>query len=93
MAKPFIAKYDKDKDARLDYPIDWSPFLGADPIASSIWILPDDLNLENDSFSDYLTVAWISGGVLDNVYLVTNRVTTVGGRIDDRSIQITIVEK
>jgi hypothetical protein len=44
------------------------------------------------SNSQTLATLWASGGVAGSSYDVTVRVTTVGGRIDDRTVTITCKE-
>jgi hypothetical protein len=85
-----IAAYVKDPDATLDYQIDWATWLGDDTIVTSTWIVPSGLT-EEDSLSTTTTATvWLSGGTVGQVYLVTNRVTTVEGRTDDRTIRVVV---
>lgn len=85
-----MTNYVKDPDARLDYAQDWEKWLDGDTITASSWILsPDnadtDLVIDTSGFTTTKTTVWLSGGTLGVKYTVTNRVTTVAGRIDDRS--------
>lgn len=82
--------FEKDTDATLDYSVDWGPWLGDDTISSSVWLLPEGAELTIASQSNTATTAtvWLSGGVLNKLYLVTNRINTVGGRVDDRTLFI-----
>jgi hypothetical protein len=43
-----------------------------------------------DSKTDTTTTFWLSGGVLNNNYIVTNRIVTSSGRRYDRSIKFKI---
>jgi len=83
----------KDPDARLDYVIDWSKWLGDDTIVDSEWIVPDGLVLDDESFTTSKTVVWLTGGTAKTRYEVTNRITTSDGRIDDRTILIYVIER
>lgn len=83
----------KDPDSVVDYQFDWSTWLGADTIATSTWIVPAGITLDSDTNTTTTTTAWLSGGTLNATYIVTNRITTVGGRTEDRSMIITIREK
>jgi len=84
----------KDPDALKDYAVDWTDWLDGDTIAASQWIdATDDLTIESDSFTSTVAIAWISGGTVGQTYVVTNRITTAAGRIDDRSIEIRIQEQ
>lgn len=82
----------KDPDATLDYKIDWTAWLGADLIVTSTWSAPEGITIESHENDDKQTVVWLSGGEI-GAYSVTNRITTLGGRTDDRTIKIKIKEK
>lgn len=88
-----IETFTKDPDARLDYDIDWSEWLGTDTIVTSQWIVPAPLSLFTSSYTTTKTFVWVSGGVVGARYSLVNRVTTAGGRIDDRTINIKIKEQ
>jgi hypothetical protein len=84
----------KDPDAVLDYKIDWSAWLDTDTITDSQWLSEDEaLVIDSEEFNDTETVVWLSGGEIRKRHLVTNRITTAGGRTNDRSIRIAIKEQ
>jgi len=83
----------KDPAATLDYTIDWSLYLGADTIQTSTWTVSTGLTKVTDTKTNTTTTVWLSGGAAGVDYLVTNRITTVGGRIDERSITIRVRER
>jgi len=94
----------KDKDAVLDWGFDWNdpdavggPWLEAgETLTTSQWIVPDDpdgIVVDSDTHTDTTTTVWLSGGTVNTVYLVTNRITTTGGRTDDRSWEIKVVDR
>lgn len=99
---------DKDKDEILDYSIDWSRFLAGDNISGVTWYI-DDANgvktlvnpagvvngLQMVQKTNTLTVATIrlSLGTNNVRYLVTCRITTVGGLQYERSVYLRIKEK
>lgn len=85
----------KDPDATLDYGWDWAAedWLGTDTIVSSEWTVPDGITKEDESNTDTKTVVWLSGGTLTETYKVTNRITTSGGRTDDRSFSLFITQR
>ncbi len=87
------SRFAKDPDAALDYQIDWSIWLDSDTISSSSWVAEDGITIDGDTNTATATTIWLSGGTLGVQYLVTNRITTTGGRTDDRSITIVVVEK
>lgn len=86
----------KDPDSTVDYGFDWSDWLATgETIASSSWTIPAGLTNESDAFTDTTTAVFISGGVVDEVYTITNTITTNNStpRVEDRSVNIRIKEK
>lgn len=84
----------KDPNARLDFAIDWSATLpDGDTITSSLWLVPDDLTTDTPSIDGTTTSVWITGGVAGRTYQVVNRVTTDEGRVDDRTLRITVTNR
>lgn len=85
----------KDPDATLDYPFDWSQYLAplADSIASVTWITSAGLTQSNPTHTPTKATIWLSGGVLGATEQCTCRITTAGGRTDDRTIYLKIVAK
>lgn len=88
----------KDPDAKLDFTINWEPWLKeVDDVISSTtaptWIIPSGLTKHQESNTSYKSTVWVSAGVPGTTYVLVNRITTQAGRIDDRSIQLTIVER
>lgn len=95
-----IGKVTKDPAAVLDYSLDWGEWLEPDDvIASSAWtITPMDgvsnsLAIEDMPFTTDVTTVWLSGGEPCAGYIVTNHVVTSGGREDDRSLLVSVVER
>lgn len=83
----------KDPNAVLDYQIDWSDWLRAgDSIGDSEWIVPDGIEKDSDSFNSTTTTIWISGGTAGTNYAFTNRITTIQGRTQDRTVTIPVKE-
>jgi hypothetical protein len=89
-----VKKFVKDPDARLDYSVDWTPFLTsvADTADTFAWVAPSGLTLADASATGTLHTVVISGGQLHQSYVVTSRVTTAGGRIQDQSFTLEIKE-
>lgn len=84
----------KDPDATLDYAVDWAAWLpDADTITVSEWIVPVGLTLTDQSLAGTVATAWLSGGVDGTMYRVTNRITTLAGRIDDRTLRLLIAHR
>lgn len=86
-------QFTKDPNATLDYSIDWSKWLADDTILSSAWTVPAGLTQVSASNTTTIATVWLSGGTASQSYTVTNRITTAGGRTDERSIIIRIEER
>jgi len=83
-----IPTYTKDPQAKLDFSIDWSDWLGADTIATSTWTVPTGITTVTSSNTTTTATLWLSGGTLGQRYLCTNHVITAGGRQEDQSIVV-----
>lgn len=95
--KPTI---EKDPNATLDYPFDWTEYLAAlgvsgDVITDVLFILDTPLVEDRSELNPEGTIAvvWVSGGTLNATHRVTCRITTAAGRVDDRSIFLKIRQK
>jgi len=91
MAMPFVAE--KDPAAVLDYQFNWAEWLAGDTISASTWTAEEGLTVEDDDFTSVLTTVWLSGGAVGITYAVTNRIVTAGGRTDERTLRLVMVEK
>lgn len=91
--------YTKDPDAIIDWAIDWGQdyLQEGETIQSSEWLVePQEdggIAVDSESHTATATVVFLSGGVVGNVYRVTNRVTTSSGRTDDRSLTLLCFER
>ena len=86
--------YVKDPDAILDYVFDWGPWLDGDEITSSSWNVQSPLTNESADIPTISTTRiFLSGGVEGENYIVTNHITTQGGRIDERSMEIRVRQR
>lgn len=88
-----VKSFTKDPDAMLDYGLDWTEWLADDTIQTSVWVIPAGLTKAAEQTTATTTIVWLTGGTDGTHYTCTNRVTTVGGRIEDRSIQINVDER
>ncbi len=86
-------RFNKDPDAELDYSVDWESWLASDTIATSTWTVPAGLTEESSSNTTTKGTVVLSGGTAGQRYCVVNRITTAGGKIDDRTIYIDMIEK
>lgn len=88
------ADWQKDPDAVLDWRWDWSEWLeDGETIVDSMMTVSAGLTLDSDTHSLTSTTAWISGGTAGQPYLVSNRITTSAGRVDERSITIRVTNR
>jgi hypothetical protein len=85
--------FPKDPNAVLDYTIDWTRWLAADQVVTSEWLVPTGLTKVGDSKTASSATVWLSGGTAGQSYTVTNRITTTGGRTEDRSFTIRVEER
>ena len=84
----------KDQDAVLDYSVDWSKWLAGDQIQTSSWSVSDPaIEAADDSNTTTRAIVWLAGGVAGQSYSVTNRITTSGGRTDERSLVIQVQDR
>jgi len=88
-----IDEFAKDPGAELDYIVDWSDWLVADTIMVSTWSAPTGITIENSSSTTTTSTVWLSGGTPGKTYNVINTITTNGGRVDQRTLHITVTEK
>ncbi len=85
----------KDPASVLDYEVDWTNWLSPinDTITSVQWIVPADLTVTQQSHTSTVATVWLSGGTLDVVDMVTCRLTSTGGRTEDYSFLVQIMNK
>lgn len=99
----------KDPDARLDYSVDWSRFLGSDTISAVAWFIKDaagvktsvvagttvnGLTFEGGSNSNTVARGVFSGGANNSSYVVTCRITFgTSSLISERKINFPIREQ
>ncbi len=88
-----LARRVKDPDAILDYGFDWSLWLDTDTISTSTWIVPAGLTKDSQTNTTTTTTVWLSGGADGVTYSIINRITTVAGRGDDRTMTIAVDER
>jgi hypothetical protein len=86
---------EKDPIALLDYPFNWIDWLESDTIASHlITIEPGSgLTLTTSTAGSTSVTAWLSGGDVGKVGVVACKITTNGGRTDERSIRVKIAQR
>lgn len=80
----------KDPDAVKDYGVNWLAWLGSDTIATSVWSVPAGITEVSESETTTASTIWLSGGSAGEDYELVNRITTAGGRTEDRTIVIPV---
>lgn len=99
----------KDPDAKLDYSIDWSRFLGSETISAVSWFIDDaegvktaasavttinGLTFEGGTNSNTVALAIFSGGTNNTAYTVTCAITFGSDQlVSERKIKLPIREQ
>jgi hypothetical protein len=91
MARPRI--FTKDPDARLDWKFDYDLWLEAEESILSAEILTEGVTVDDRDVQPRSVKVWLVGGTAGVTAQVTCRITTILGRIDDRTIRIRIRER
>jgi hypothetical protein len=92
----------KDPNALLDYTFDWTDWLTS--LESTDAIVSVDFDIDPDTagaptveatqiVNGKLAVAWVLGGTPAVTYSLRCRITTSGGRVDDRTVYLKIKER
>lgn len=89
MARDFV----KDPAAVLDYQFDWSAWLAGDTIATHTVTATAGLTVGAHSHTNTAVTVWLEDGTANQRYTVTCHIVTAGGREDDRSIEVTVMER
>jgi hypothetical protein len=93
MAATPIAVFIKDPDAILDYALNWTKWLEGDTIQTGTWTIDAGPTIQSQNVSGGIVTMWLSGGVDGTSYIARCRIVTVGGRTEDRTIQIQVRER
>lgn len=85
----------KDPDAVLDYAFDWSTWLGrgGDTIDSHVVTAPAGITLNSSTSTTTMVTAWLSGGAVGVTYAVACRIVTTQGRVDDRTMFVSVRQR
>lgn len=87
---------DKDPNAVLDYVQNWATWLAevSDTITGTpVWTVGAGLTLDSQSNTTTAATAVISGGMVGSKEPVSCRITTAGGRVDERTFHLKIVQR
>ena len=92
-----MSYYLKDPGSRVDYAIEWLPYLAGQTIEASQWTVDpaeqDGLAISDPRGDGSRTAASFTGGIVGQVYRVSNRVTLSDGTIDERSICLRVEQR
>lgn len=92
----WLAVFQKDPDAVLDYSMTWT-LDGGDSISTATWAIDDppdaDLVIDSQSVVSGVPTVWVSGGTEGSSYRLRCRVVTADGRTDDRTFLIRVVTR
>lgn len=85
----------KDPDAVLDYTFSWKDWLSGigDQIVTHVITAAPGITVDSEIPSTKKVVVWLSGGTVGTTYSVACKVTTVGGRTDERTIYVKVEER
>lgn len=88
---------EQDKDAFLDYSLDWAAdgwLPPGDTLASSTWTADAALTLNSATFTpNGVASVWVQGGQANTWYALTNSVVSTQGRRDQRTIRLLITDE
>lgn len=92
-----MTTYRKDPAAVLDYAFDWTAWCAQgetiDTSAVTITGGSVDLIIDSHSNTDAVVTAWVSAGSVGTSSRVTCHIETNQGRIDERTVNISVVER
>lgn len=74
----------------LNIGLDWADWLGTDTITLSEWTTDAELILTRKQNTTTTTSCYVSGGILNKTYQITNKITTLDGKVDTRYVTIVI---
>lgn len=86
-----LRTWKKDPQAVLDYTVDWDAddWLGTDTITGTpVWTLPAGITKDSQTNTTTTATIWLSGGTDGADYDIACKITTAGGRTDERTIRI-----
>lgn len=91
----------KDPDEVLDYDVNWALDKDGNPgrtfgdnLISSLWIIDSGtVVINSNTFTTGATKVWLSGGLLGETSMLTNRIVTAGGRTMDQTIKVKLKAK
>lgn len=85
----YVRRWIQDPGALLDYTLDWSDWLGTDTITGATFAV-SGMTVNASGFTSFTATVWLSGGTDGADYAVTCRITTAGGRTDERTFLLQV---
>jgi len=88
-----VLTFIQDPQAKLDYAVDWRQWLADDEIESFVITATPDMEVAavpTPMVNTGILVFWLQGGSVDNDYMVTCHIVTVGGRTDERTFRVKV---
>ena len=89
-------KFIKDPDSTMDFSVDYSLWItSSDSLVNSTWFSDSGISIVSSSVDagTHITTVRLSGGTVNGLYEVTNRITTANGLTTDRTLFIRVLEK
>ena len=89
-------KFIKDPDSTMDFSVDYSLWItSSDSLVNSVWFSDSGISIVSSSVDagTYTTTVRLSGGTVNGLYQVVNRITTANGLTTDRTLFIRVLEK
>lgn len=84
----------KDPNAVLDYAFDWAAWLAGDTIANSAWtVTGGGVSVSSASNTTTTATVFLSGGIEGSEATISNRITTAGGRTQDKTAVVPIASR
>ena len=74
----------------LNIGLNWADWLETDTITVSEWTADAELTLSRKQNTTTTTSCFVSGGILNKTYQITNKITTLDGKVDTRYVTIVI---
>lgn len=87
-----MSRFTLDPDATLDFSFDWTAWLEDDETISDHEIVADGVTVDSSDEDSGIVTVWLSDAQRGE-RLVVCRVTTSEGRVDDRTLTLSVVDR
>jgi hypothetical protein len=90
-----LTTYPKDPNATLDYSFDWSDWLDSgESLTSSVFTRSATaLKETNTDLTTSVATIWLTNGAAGTTYTLANKIGTSAGRIDERTVNIKVLQR